>query len=96
MTTVNSPERLDLTDRLPKLGSIEASTPTMLLIVAVGAIATQLLLRMPWCAMRARSASQSSVAEVSTSRWPPRCPASSASVSGGRMPRSQRLPRKLL
>ena len=42
LTTVNSPDRLDLTDRLPKLGSIEASTPMMLEIVAVGAMATQL------------------------------------------------------
>ena len=45
MTMVNSPDRFDLTDRLPKLGSIEASTPMMLEIVAVGAIATQLPLR---------------------------------------------------
>ena len=33
---VNSPDRLDLTDRLPKQGSIEASTPMMLEMVAVG------------------------------------------------------------
>ena len=37
--TVNSPDRLDLTERLPKQGSIEASTPMMLEMVAVGAIA---------------------------------------------------------
>ena len=48
LTTVNSPDRLDLTDRLPKQGSIDASTPMMLEMVAVGAIATQLELRMPW------------------------------------------------
>ena len=34
--TVNSPERLDLTDRLPKQGSIDASTPMMLEMEAVG------------------------------------------------------------
>ena len=39
----------------------------MLLIVAVGAIATQLLLRMPSAAIFLRSASQSRVAERSTS-----------------------------
>ena len=39
----------------------------MLEIVAVGAIATQLELRMPCCLMRARSASQSIVADSSTS-----------------------------
>jgi hypothetical protein len=64
---VNSPDRLDLTDRLPKQGSIEASTPMMLEIVAVGAIATQLELRMPSAAILRRRASQSSVAERSTS-----------------------------
>ena len=47
LMTVNSPDRLDLTDRLPKQGSIEASTPMMLEMVAVGAMAMQLLLRMP-------------------------------------------------
>jgi len=65
--TVNSPDRLDLTDRLPKQGSIDASTPMMLEMVAVGAMATQLLLRMPWVAMRARRASQSIEVERSTS-----------------------------
>ena len=42
---VNSPDRFDLTERLPNDGSIEASTPTMFEIVAVGAIATQFELR---------------------------------------------------
>src|SRR6218665_619805 len=41
LITVNSPDRLDLTDRLPNDGSIDASTPTMLEMVAVGAMATQ-------------------------------------------------------
>ena len=65
--TVNSPDRLDLTDRLPKLGSMEASSPTMLEMVAVGAIATQLELRMPSLAIFARRAAQSRVDERSTS-----------------------------
>ena len=38
-------------------GSIEAATPMMLEMVAVGAMATQLELRMPCSLMRARSAS---------------------------------------
>ena len=62
LTIVNSPDRFDLTDRLPNDGSIEALTPTMLEMVAVGAIATQFELRMPCSAMRLRSAAQSSVA----------------------------------
>ena len=65
--TVNSPDRLDLTDRLPKQGSMEASTPMMLEMVAVGAMATQLELRMPSVAIFLRRASQSRVAERSTS-----------------------------
>jgi len=67
LTTVNSPERLDFTERLPKQGSMEASTPMMLEMVAVGAMATQLLLRMPFSTMRWRRASQSIVVERSTS-----------------------------
>ena len=66
--TVNSPDRLDLTERLPKQGSIEASTPMMLEMVAVGAIATQLELRMPSRAIFLRKASQSSVEDRSTWR----------------------------
>ena len=65
--TVNSPDKLDLTDRLPKQGSIDASTPMMLEMVAVGAMATQLELRMPSLAILRRSASQSMVLERSTS-----------------------------
>jgi hypothetical protein len=49
-------------------GSIEAPTPMMLEIVAVGAIATQFELRMPWMRMRERNASQSIVDDASTSR----------------------------
>ena len=66
--TVNSPDRLDLTDKLPKQGSIEASTPMMLEMVAVGAIATQLELRMPSLAILWRNDSQSKVVERSTSK----------------------------
>ncbi len=99
MTIVNSPERLDFTDRLPNEGSIEALTPTMLEIVAVGAIATQFELRMPCSPIRARRAFQSSVDErsMSTSALPsasvPRCSDSRSRVSIGRMPLSQSEPR---
>jgi hypothetical protein len=48
-------------------GSIDALTPMMLEMVAVGAIATQLELRIPWMRMRERSASQSIVDESSMS-----------------------------
>ena len=48
-------------------GSIEAPTPMMLEIVAVGAIATQFELRMPWMRMRERSAFQSIVDDSSIS-----------------------------
>ena len=64
---VNSPDKLDLTDKLPKQGSIDASTPMMLEMVAVGAIAVQLELRMPSLAIFWRRLSQSSVDERSTS-----------------------------
>ena len=67
LTIVNSPERFDLTDKLPNDGSIDALTPMMLDMVAVGAIATQFELRMPYKAMRLRSTSQSSVVVRSTS-----------------------------
>ena len=50
-------------------------------LVAVGAMATQLELRMPCSRMRSRSEAQSSVAERSTSTWPPRCSASRSSES---------------
>ena len=44
-----------------------ADTPTMLAMVAVGAMARQLELRMPNCRMRARRLPQSMVDVVSTS-----------------------------
>src|SRR6266849_10015052 len=36
LTTVNSPERFDFTNRFWKVGSIDADTPTILAMVAVG------------------------------------------------------------
>ncbi|MNH42881.1 hypothetical protein D3C79_1046710 [compost metagenome] len=68
MTTVNSPDRLDLTYRFWKVGSMQADTPMMFEMVAVGAIAMQFELRMPCCLMRARRLSQSIVLDRSTSR----------------------------
>src|SRR2546427_8205277 len=44
-TTVNSPDRFDFTNRFWKVGSIDADTPTILAMVAVGAMAMQLELR---------------------------------------------------
>jgi ribonucleoside-diphosphate reductase alpha chain len=92
LMTVNSPERFDFTNRFWNVGSILASTPTMFEMVAVGAMARQLLLRMPWAFTRARNASQSSRTKRSISRKPPRSAASISMLSCGRTPRSQRLP----
>ena len=64
-------------------------TPVMFEMVAVGAMAIVLELRMPCSRMAARTLSQSSVCERSMSAYsPPRSWASSAFVSIGRMPRS--------
>ena len=52
---------------------MRAIQKTELEIVAVGAMATQLELRMPCALMRLRRASQSIVLERSTSTKPPRC-----------------------
>jgi len=49
------------------VGSIEAETPTMLAMVAVGAMARQFELRMPCAWMRARRRSQSRLDERSSS-----------------------------
>ena len=48
-------------------GSIDAATPMMLEMVAVGAMAMQFELRIPCSLMRARKASQSSEDESSIS-----------------------------
>ena len=52
--TVNPPLRFSLAKRFLKVGSIDWETPVMLEIVAVGAIAMVLLLRIPcfWTAVR--------------------------------------------
>lgn len=47
---------------------MQAATPMMFEIVAVGAIATQFELRMPNCLMRARSGVQSIDSDRSVSR----------------------------
>ena len=64
---VNSPDKLDFTDKLPKQGSMHASTPMMLEMVAVGAMAMQLEFRMPSLEIFFLSASQSKLIERSTS-----------------------------
>ena len=101
LTIVNSPDRFDLTDRLPNDGSIEALTPMMFEIVAVGAIATQFELRMPCSPMRGaqrvpveRRAAVDLDQRSDVGRFRlPRCSASRSSVSIGRMPRSHSEPR---
>ena len=84
---VNSPERFDLAKRCLYIGSMDWLTPLILEIVAVGAIAIVLELRMPCSFTAARTVSQSRVELRSTSRWPPRSASTSAAVSMGRMPR---------
>ncbi len=86
LTTVNSPERFDLTKRFWNVGSILAETPTMLEMVAVGAMATQFELRIPNRRILLRRLSQSRLAERSSSTCPPRSAANSAKVSCGRTP----------
>src|SRR5690606_11931919 len=68
LISVNSPDRFDLTYRFWYVGSIQADTPMMFEMVAVGAIATQFELRMPNCLMRARKGVQSIDSEKSASR----------------------------
>src|SRR5690606_41708458 len=53
-TTVNSPDRFDFTNRFWYAGSMDWDTPTMLEMVAVGAMAMTLLLRMPCLAISSR------------------------------------------
>ena len=62
--------------------------PVMVLMVAVGAMARQLLLRMPWRLMAARTGAQSRLALLSTSTPSPRSFSSNAMVSMGSSPRS--------
>src|SRR6267154_3298035 len=56
---VNSPERFDLTKRCLYIGSIDCVLPVMLEIVAVGAIAIVLLLRIPYFLIDSRTGVQS-------------------------------------
>src|SRR5690554_4549863 len=95
LTTVNSPDRFDFTYRLRYSGSMLADTPMMLAMVAVGAMAMQLELRMPYFAMRARKPSQSSVLERSSSTGTPRSRSSRSTESSGSTPLSHRLPLKV-
>src|SRR5581483_3027458 len=98
LTTVNSPERFDLTYRFWYAGSIDCDTPVMLAMVAVGAMAMVLLVRMPTCWMRERRAAQSNVPDCERSwrRYWPRFLASSSIESIGRMPWLHSEPLKLL
>src|SRR4051812_35719326 len=96
LMTVNSPDRFDFTYRFWYVGSIDCDTPVLLAMVAVGAIAMVLLLRMPMVFTRSRSASQSKApdAAVSCCRYLPRSLASSLMESIGRMPWLHREPLK--
>src|SRR5690349_12914766 len=98
LMTVNSPDRFDLTYRFWYVGSIDCDTPVMLAMVAVGAIAMVLLLRMPTVVTRVRSASQLNAPEVDVSctRYlGPRALARMAIESIGRMPWLHSEPLKL-
>src|SRR5438128_627362 len=99
LMTVNSPDRFDFTYRFWYVGSMDCDTPVMLAIVAVGAIAIVLLLRMPVVFTRSRSASQWNAPEVDVSccRYLPslRSFASSLIESSGRMPWLHSEPLKL-
>src|SRR5690242_14636475 len=92
LTTVNSPDRFDFTNRFWNVGSIDAETPMMLAIVAVGAIAMQLELRMPYRFMRSRRGIQSIDSAMSISTYPPRSSRSSARESWGMIARSHSEP----
>src|SRR5689334_132698 len=97
LMTVNSPDRFDLTYRFWYVGSIDCDTPVMFAIVAVGAIAMVLLLRMPTVCTRVRSASQLNAPEapVSCARYLPRSLARILIESIGRMPWLHSEPLKL-
>ena len=71
---MNSHDKLYLTDRLPKQGSIEASTPMMLEMVAVGAMATQFELRMPSTLIFSRKLVQSNFPGKTLAHAPQNCP----------------------
>src|SRR5690554_2125209 len=69
-TTVNSPDRFDFTNRFWYAGSMDWDTPTMLEMVAVGAMAMTLLLRMPYLAISSRIGVQSRRLSVFRDRSP--------------------------
>src|SRR5882672_3659292 len=98
LMTVNSPDRFDLTYRFWYVGSIDCDTPVMLAMVAVGAIAMVLLLRMPTCWMRARRLVQSNLPEAlrSCCRYWPRFFARISIESIGSIPWLHSEPLKLL
>jgi hypothetical protein len=66
LTTVNSPDRFDFTYRFWYVGSMDWETPVMLAMVAVGAMAMTLELRMPRVFTVSRRPSQSRVMLLST------------------------------
>ena len=67
---------------------MQGEVPMMFAIVAVGAIASTLELRMPWAAIFSRSGAQSSRPPRSTSTVSPRSASSTSTVSCGSSPRS--------
>ena len=67
---------------------MQGEVPMMFAIVAVGAIASTLELRMPCAAIFARSGAQSSRPPRSTSTASPRSSSSRSTVSCGSSPRS--------
>ncbi len=85
---VNSPERLDLTKRCLYIGSIDWVTPVILEIVAVGAIAIVLLLRMPYFLIDSRTGVQSMLMLRSISTGRPRSFSSSLHGVDRQKPRS--------
>src|ERR1044071_2607155 len=84
---MNSPERFDFTNRFLYVGSMQGLVAVMFEIVAVGAIARQLELRMPCFAIFARSGSQSILPPRGPSPGRPRSFSSRSSVSCGSRPR---------
>src|SRR5471030_3087659 len=92
---MNSPERLDLTKRFLYVGSMQGEVAVMFEIVAVGAMARTLLLRMPCDAIFARTGRQSILPPRGTSTGTPRSFARRSSVSCGSRPRSHFEPLKV-
>ncbi len=84
----------DLTNRFWYAGSIDCDTPQILEMVAVGAIAMVLELRMPIVFTRSRSGAQSSVVERSRSSASRAC-ASHSIESIGSTPLDHSEPSKL-